>query len=183
MTVPRLDEHKTALLVVDIQKKLLPHIHEAPSLLRRAARLIDGFHNLHLPTMVTEQYPQGLGPTVPQLAKRLTGAVCRVEKLRFSACVDPVKDYLDAMGAKSVVVCGIEAHVCVMQTVLDLLDAGYTTALVLDAIGSRRPLDATAAEQRMIRAGALPTTVESVLFELTREAQGDRFKAIRAVIR
>jgi nicotinamidase-related amidase len=183
MPVPRLDEQKTALLVVDFQKKLLPHIHEAPSLLRRAARLVDGFHSMRLPMIVTEQYPQGLGPTVPQLAKRLEGAVCMVEKLRFSACVEPVMDHLDAMGAKSVVVCGIEAHVCVLQTVLDLLDAGYTTALVLDAIGSRRPLDATAAEQRMIRAGALPTTVESVLFELAKEARGDRFKAIRNIVR
>ncbi len=181
MSIPRLDEHKTALLVIDIQKKLLPHIHEAPSLLRRAARLVDGFHNLRLPILVTEQYPQGLGPTVPQLAKRLATAIT-VEKLRFSACVEPIVEQLEAHGIKSVVVCGIEAHVCVMHTVLDLLEGGYVTALVLDAIGSRRPLDATAAEQRMIRAGALPATVESVLFELAREARGERFKAIRAVI-
>lgn len=182
MPLSRLDEHHTALLVIDIQKKLLPHIHDAPSILRRAARLIDGFHNLHLPILVTEQYPQGLGPTVPQLAKRLATAACAVEKLRFSACVEPIVEYLRTHGIKSVVVCGIEAHVCVMQTVLDLLERGYTTALVLDAVGSRRQLDAAAAEQRMIRAGALPATVESVLFELAREAQGERFKAIRAVI-
>lgn len=181
MPLSRLDEHRTALLVVDVQKKLLPHIHEAPSLLRRTARLVDGFTNLRLPIIVTEQYPQGLGPTVPQLAKRLTG-VTTIEKLRFSACVEPVMDQLAARKIKSVVVCGIEAHVCVMQTVLDLLAADYVTALVLDAVGSRRPLDASAAEQRMIRAGALPMTVESVLFELAKEAKGERFKAIRSVI-
>lgn len=182
MAVQRLDPERTALLVVDVQKKLLPHIHEAPSLLRRATRLVDGFRGLHLPILVTEQYPQGLGPTVPQLAQRLEH-VQIIEKLRFSACVDPVLEQLQARGVRSVAVCGIEAHVCVMQTVMDLLDGGFTTAVALDAIGSRRPQDAAAAEQRMIRAGALPATVESVLFELTVEARGERFKAIRGLVR
>ena len=182
MPVPRLDPDRTALLVIDLQKKLLPAIDQAPALLRRAGRLIDGFRAMRLPVLLTEQYPKGLGPTASPILKHVGAPAVHVEKLRFSACVDAVMNGLAERGVRSVVVCGVEAHVCVQQTVLDLIDAGYVTAVALDAVGSRRASDRDAAVLRMTGAGALPATVESVLFELTRDAGSDRFKLIRPII-
>jgi nicotinamidase-related amidase len=182
MGSPRLDPQHTVLLVIDIQKKLLPHIHNAPEMLRRAGRLIDGFRALKLPIVATEQYSKGLGQTVPQILRRFDDLTRIHEKMRFSACVEPVMSELQRLDTKSVVVCGIEAHVCVMQTVLGLLDAGLVTAVTLDAVGSRRESDQEVGVQRMLGAGALPVSVESALFELTVDAEGERFRALRKVI-
>ena len=110
-------------------------------------------------------------------------AVCRHEKLKFSACIEPVREGLARHAARSVIVCGIEAHVCVLQTCLDLLEFGYVTGVASDAIGSRRAADQIAAERRMIQAGVIPTTVESAILELVHEAGSARFKAILPIIR
>ena len=138
MSAPRFQIENTALLVVDMQEKLVPMMHNSQSLVQQVGRLIDGASALKLPVLVTEQYRKGLGVTVPELAGRLHGAVCNQEKLKFSACIEPVRDHLAHSRAHAVMVCGIEAHVCVLQTCLDLLDNGFVAALVVDAIGSRR---------------------------------------------
>ncbi|MCC6681954.1 MAG: isochorismatase family protein [Phycisphaeraceae bacterium] len=173
---------QSALLVVDVQEKLWPHMHNAQALLDRTGVLINGFVMLNRPIIVTEQYRKGLGLTVPPLAAKLHGATV-FEKLRFSGCIEPVQQALADCGASCVVVCGIEAHVCVLQTCLDLADAGLTTAVALDAIGSRRAIDQTAAVDRMMQAGILPTTAESALLELLHEAGTERFRAILPLIR
>jgi nicotinamidase-related amidase len=183
MAIPRLHPSHTALLVVDVQEKLLPHMHNASAVARQCGRLIDGFNVLGLPILVTEQYRKGLGVTVPELAGKLGSAVCNHEKLRFSACIDPVREALQHRGVRSVVVCGIEAHVCVLQSCLDLADRGYVTALATDAVGSRRASDQAAAVQRLTQAGVLPTSAESCLLELVGEAGTAAFKAMLPVIR
>ena len=169
--------------MVDVQVKLLPAMHGADELVQQTGRLIDGANVLGLPVLVTEQYRKGLGPTVPVLAGRLEGAVCNHEKLKFSACIEPVREALVQRQVRSVLVCGIEAHVCVLQTCLDLMDVGYVVAVAVDAITSRRPGDRDAAVQRLIQAGVVPTTVESALLELVHEAGGDRFKAVIPLIK
>jgi nicotinamidase-related amidase len=183
MSVPRLNLEQTALLVVDVQEKLLPHMHNAEQVVRQAGRLVDGANALGLPLLVTEQYRKGLGSTVPELAGRMGPAVCNLEKLKFSACIEPIRKELVNRHIRSVVVCGIEAHVCVLQTCLDLLDAGFIAALALDAIGSRRASDQEPAVQRMVQAGVLPVTVESTLLELVHEAGSSRFKAVLPLIK
>lgn len=183
MPVPRFDIKHTALLVVDVQEKLLPHIHDAQAILPQIGRLIDGAHVLELPVLATEQYRKGLGPTVEPIASRLNRAIGIHEKLKFSACIEPVREALARRSVRSVIVCGIEAHVCVLQTCLDLIDYGYVPALALDAIGSRRPSDKDAAVIRLTQAGAVPTTVESMLLEMVHEAGGPLFKAMLPIIK
>lgn len=182
MAVARLDPQRSAVLLVDLQDKLLPVMHEKTTIERRAGRLIQGANVLRVPVLLTEQYPKGLGRTVSSIAKQLDGAVCTDEKTRFSACSESVMRLLEKFETKSIVVAGIEAHVCVLQTCLDLLDRGYTVALCVDAVSSRRPIDKKAAVDRLVQAGVLPTTVESVLFELLGDASSPRFRELRTII-
>ena len=183
MAPARFQIGQTALLVVDMQEKLLPAIHDEEALVEQVARLIDGANALKLPILVTEQYRKGLGATIPTLADRLGDALCNQEKLKFSACIEPVRAHLADSGVRNVVVCGIEAHVCVLQTCLDLLDNGLIAAVAVDAIGSRRRADLDAAVLRMVQAGVVSTTVESVLLELVHEAGGDLFRAVLPIVR
>jgi len=183
MPVPRLHYDHTALLVVDVQEKLLPHIQNAQQVEQQVGRLIDGFNAIERPILVTEQYRKGLGQTVPGLLSQLSSAVCNEEKLKFSACTAPIRERLTQLGIRNVVVCGIEAHVCVLQTCLDLIDVGLITAVATDAIGSRREPDQLSAVSRMVQAGVVPTTVESALLELVHEAGTTRFKAVLPVIK
>ncbi|MEO1236735.1 MAG: hydrolase [Planctomycetota bacterium] len=178
----RLDPERSVVLLIDLQDKLLPVMHEKTTVRRRTARLIEGAAVLDVPVLVTEQYPRGLGKTVKDIADLLQGAVSVSEKTRFSACAEPVTRLLEKFEARSVVVAGIETHVCVLQTCLDLLERGLTVALCEDATSSRRPVDKKAAVDRMIQAGVLPTTVESVLFELLGDADSPKFRALRGVI-
>ena len=150
MPVPRFHLQQTAVLVVDVQEKLLPHMHNAAVVEQQVGRLIDGANALKVPVLVTEQYRKGLGVTVPGVAAKLGSAVCSHEKLKFSACIEPVREELGKRGVRTVLVCGIEAHVCVLQTCLDLTDYGFVAAVAVDAIGSRKQADQDAAVQREI---------------------------------
>ena len=186
MPVPRFDIKHTAMLVVDMQEKLVPHMHNAEAVVAAAGKLIDTVNILGVPVLVTEQYRKGLGVTVAALAGRLKSALCNQEKLEFSACIEPIRSQLAESAIRSVIVCGLEAHVCVLQTCLDLADAGYITGVVVDAIASRRLSDQQAAVDRMRQEGVLVTTVESVILELVGgagDAGGDRFKRILPIIR
>lgn len=182
MAVPRLDPNHSAVLLVDLQEKLLPVMHEKTTVARRAGRLVQGANVLKVPVLLTEQYPKGLGRTVSAIAKQLDGAVCTDEKTRFSACSASIMRLLEKFDTKSVVLAGIESHVCVLQTCLDLLERGYMVALCEDAMSSRRPIDKKAAVDRMVQAGALPSTVESVLFELLGDASSPKFRELRTII-
>jgi nicotinamidase-related amidase len=171
----------TALLVVDVQEKLLPHIRHHRVLVWNIRRLIDAALIIGLPVAGTEQYPQGLGATVGELAGRL-GSV--PSKLTFSCVGCPqLFDELDRKGVNKLLVVGIEAHVCVQQTVLDLLAAGVDIFVAVDAVGSRNQVDFDTAVRRMESAGATITTTEAAMFEWCGEAGTPEFKDISKLVR
>lgn len=166
----------TALLVVDIQEKMLAAIGDGPRVAWNARRLADAARILGLLILVTEQYPKGLGPTVAELAKRLPSAV---EKLTFSAggC-EGLFDEIQQRGIHKILVCGVEAHVCVAQTVFDLLADGRDVYVAVDAVGSRFEIDRRTALGRMDSAGATLTTTEAAMFEWCEVAGTPEFKQI-----
>jgi len=178
---PRLNVADTALLVVDVQEKLLPKIHGAVEVEHNIAFLLDACKILGVPAAATEQYPKGLGGTVPELARRLGGPL--PEKLAFSCCAVPaVVDGFHAKKKTNILVVGIETHVCVMQTVLDLLAQNLRPFVAVDAVGSRYPIDHAAGLRRMEQAGAVPCTVEAAVFELTAQAGTPTFKEISRLV-
>jgi len=180
---PRLVAERSALLVVDVQERLVPVMRDPKRLIRRTARLVQGAHLLGVPLLVTEQYPRGLGDTVDEIARHFVNPHCIEEKTRFSACVEPVRTQLELIEAESVVVAGIEAHVCILGTCLDLLEAGYRVFPAWDAISSRRAEDKYAARERLTTSGALPTTVEAALMEWLADAGDGRFRAVQNLIK
>jgi nicotinamidase-related amidase len=171
----------TALLVVDVQQRLIPAIADHARLLWNVRRLLDGAKVLGVAAAGTEQYPQGLGPTVPELAERL-GTL--PSKLTFSCCGCPeVFAELKSRGIYKLLVVGIEAHVCVQQTVLDLLADGWRVYVAADAVGSRHEFDRQIAMRRMEASGAVLTTTEAALFEWCRQAGTPEFKQISQLVR
>jgi nicotinamidase-related amidase len=171
----------TALLVVDVQEKLIGSIDGGERVVWNVRRLIDGAKILGLPVAATEQYPKGLGPTVPELAERLGDVPA---KLLFScAGCTAIFAELRAREIHKVLVCGIESHVCVQQTVLDLLADSWRVFVAVDAIGSRHEIDRATAIGRMDSAGATLTTTEAALFEWCQAAGTPEFKAISRLVR
>ncbi len=170
----------TALLVVDVQERLIGAIAEGRRVAWNVRRLIDGAKTLGLPVAATEQYPKGLGPTLPELAERL-GEI--PSKLAFSCGGCPaIFDDWDKRGIAKILVAGIEAHVCVQQTVLDLLAAGWRLYVAADAVGSRFEIDCHIALRRMDSAGATLTTTEAALFEWCEAAGTPEFKRISQLV-
>jgi len=172
----------SVLLVVDYQDKLLPFIDSADSRIEAGRRMIETAKVLELPILLTEQYPAGIGRTCAVLREAL-GDIPPIEKVLFSAYVPEVIERMRDLAQPNVIVVGIEAHVCVQQTVLDLLRAGYTVFLCADAIGSRRPMDRDTAIERCRQAGAIVTTTESAIFELLGEAGTDQFKQVLKIVK
>ncbi len=171
----------TGLLVVDVQERLIKAIDGWQRVVWNVRRLIDAARVLGIPVVATEQYPQGLGRTLPELAERLLdGLVQNIpEKVTFSSCGCPgAFDALSDRGVRKILVCGIEAHVCVAQTVFDLMADGWRVYVAVDAVGSRFPLDCRTALSRMDSAGAALTTTEAALFELCEIAGTPQFKEI-----
>ena len=171
----------TALLVIDVQERLAPAIAGSRRIIWNIRRLIDGAKLLGLPVAATEQYPQGLGRSVPELAERL-GEV--PAKLSFSClgCAGIFQGLKDR-GVYKLLLTGIEAHVCVQQTALDLLAAGWRVYLAVDAVGSRADLDLQTAIRRMDSCGVTLTTTEAALFEWCAEAGTPQFKEISRLVR
>jgi len=170
----------TGVLVIDVQEKLIPKIREASALVRNIAFLLDGARLLGLPVQATEQYPKGLGPTVSGLVERLPA---RPDKVAFSCCAIPsVIDGFHRAARPKVVLAGIETHVCVLQTALDLLAHDFRVYLPVDAVGSRYELDHEFALGRMEQAGAILTTVETCIFEWTGGADHPRFKEVSRLV-
>ncbi len=179
----RILHEATVAVVVDIQEKLLPHIYDGESLLRNCLKLIEGLKILSVPLIFTQQYTKGLGPTVAPVVK-LIPEFEHIEKNSFSCCEEPAfKERLALTSRKNVILCGIESHVCVLQTCLDLIDTGYTPVVVEDCVSSRKPDDKAVAIERMRQEGARITTLESVLFELTRRAGTDTFRSISKLVK
>jgi nicotinamidase-related amidase len=171
----------TALLVVDVQEKLIPLITNHKRLVWNIRRLLDAAQILGVCCAATEQYPQGLGTTTPLLAQRLQGIP---SKLTFScrSCPEIFSGFRDH-GISKILVAGIEAHVCVQQTVLDLLAEGFRIYLAVDAIGSRSDVDYQIALRRLDSAGATLTTTEAAIFEWCDAAGSAEFKEISKLIR
>ena len=171
----------TALVVIDVQEKLISLIPGFGRIVWNIGRLIDGCKILNVPLLGTEQYPKGLGGTVRELADR-TGPLAA--KLNFSCCAcDEFWQKLAALDVPKVLLCGIEAHVCIQQTALDLLAAGYRVFLAVDAIGARFEIDCQVALRRMDSAGATLTTTEAALFELCEVAGTPEFKQLSALVK
>ncbi len=176
----QISARESALLVIDVQEKLMLKIPRAEAITRNIAFLIDAAKLLEVEVAATEQYPKGLGPTVAPLAKRLP---VRPDKLAFSSCAVPgLLEGFRAKGRSKIVLAGIEAHVCVLNTALDLLAAGFAVYLAVDALGSRYDIDRDTAFQRLAHAGAILTTTEMCAFEWLGGAQHPQFKAISALI-
>jgi nicotinamidase-related amidase len=165
------------LLLVDFQQRLVPAIHDSDTVVARAVRLAEAAQLLDVPVCATEQYPAGLGSTVAELAGYPQNVVA---KTRFSGVADPT---LLPPTAREVVVAGVEAHVCVLQTVADLLDTGHRVVVVADAVGSRDPANRDAALDRMRAHGAEIATSEMVLFEWLRDSAHPRFREVQKLLR
>jgi nicotinamidase-related amidase len=173
------------LVVVDMQARLVPVLADPKSLSARVQFLLRAAAQLSVPVVASEQYPKGLGHTVPEVADYLPeGAV--VEKMTFSAMREPAfRDALETRGAgrKQAIVCGAETHVCVLQTAAELAAAGYATTLVADAVGSRRESDRTAGLERLRDLGCQAATSEMVVFEWLERAGTDAFRRLAPLIK
>ncbi len=174
---------QTMLLVVDVQEKLHAVMAHRERVTANLRRLIQGFQILELPILVTEQYPKGLGPTVPEL-KELFEDWSPYEKITFSCCLVPkLCETIQESGATQIVLTGIETHVCILQTGLDLIQRGYQVHVPADAVSSRRELDWQMALERLRKAGAVITVTETALFELLVRAGTAEFKQISALVK
>jgi nicotinamidase-related amidase len=170
----------TAVLVIDVQEKLISKIFDHVALVRNIAFLLDAAKLLAVPAQATEQYPRGLGPTVPELAKYFPE---RPEKVAFSSCAVPsVIENLHRSARPKVVLAGIETHVCVLNTALDLLALDFRVYLAADALGARYRIDHDTALRRLEQAGAILTTTEGCVFEWTGGSKHPRFKEISVLV-
>jgi nicotinamidase-related amidase len=185
-SLQRLALPQAQLAVVDIQEKMLPHVAEHQAVLAQSLRMIRAAVEMQLPITVSEQYVRGLGLTLPSVL-----AACgdpprcqRIEKTTFSLTgQDALRERIVGLQRPQVLLLGIETHVCVQQTALDLLDLGLQPIVLADAVGSRRPADRAVALERMRAAGVLITTVESAIFELLERAGTELFKRILPIVR
>jgi nicotinamidase-related amidase len=171
---------ESAILVIDVQEKLMAKIPSADAMTRNIAFLLDAAKLLHVEVAATEQYPKGLGPTVAPLAERLP---VRPEKLAFSSCaVSSLAATFPSLGRTKIVLVGIETHVCVLNTALDLLAPNFQVYLAVDALASRYAIDHDIALKRLEQAGAILTTVETCVFEWLGGANHPQFKPISALV-
>lgn len=175
---------ESVLVVVDVQERLLPVIHDHARVVRNAGMLLKAAGALSVPVLVTEQYPRGLGPTVEAVRACLPADAPVIEKITFASTGEPLFNAtLAEFGRRQVVLCGTEAHVCVLQTALGLLEAGYGVHLVADAVSSRTPANHAAALDRLRAAGITIVTTEMVLFEWMERAGTPVFKVISALVK
>jgi nicotinamidase-related amidase len=179
MSARQLDPRRAALVVIDVQEGFRKAVPRFDQVARASAALVKGANAVGIPIVLTEQYPKGLGNTVPEIADQLPQSLAPIEKVCFSA---PEAEGFDLAGRDQALVCGIEAHVCVNQTTLDLLDEGVEVHVVRDAVGSRFDEDCEVGLTRAERAGAVITSVETALFELVGRAGTDEFKHVQKVV-
>ena len=178
-----IERHKSCLLVVDVQEKLVPAMADPASVIRNAGILMRAAARLGVPLVVSEQYPQGLGTTVPEL-RALAPESARIAKVSFSCAGDPALQQRVKEAQRSVIViAGLEAHVCVLQSALGFQQAGYETVVVADAISSRAPASREAALQRLRENGVEVATTEMVVFEWLGQAGTPEFKELSKLIK
>ena len=178
--VTRMSPADTALLVIDVQEKLVPLIPDAETLIRNIGFLIDGASVMEMPVLATEQYPKGLGTTVPVLKNRLSEIPA---KTAFSSCAAPrITEALERDARVKVVLAGMETHVCVLQTALDLLGRGRRVYVAADAVSSRYRVDHDYALRRMEQAGAILVTAETAVFEWVGSSGTPQFREISRLV-
>ncbi len=179
----RIDRDSTIGVVIDIQEKLLPHMFEKDEVVRNTNILIQGLKELGVAVIVTEQYKKGLGETVESIAG-FVKEFPHLEKISFSCCDDPkFTEKLETSTKRFVIIAGIESHVCVLQTAIDLKERGFHPVVVADCISSRTETNKELALIRMQQEGVLITSYESILFELARKAGTEEFKAISRLVK
>jgi len=181
----RIARENTQAMIVDVQERLTPHIYDHENIVKKTVTLIKGLQALNIPIMLNEQYKKGLGDTLPELRELLEEDNSKsFEKVTFSACDNNDSwHHLAQQNRSTVLLFGAEAHVCIMQTALDLLDNGMQPVIIGDAVGSRFPYDKKQAIRRIRRAGGVISTVESILFELCRSSEDPAFKTIINLIK
>lgn len=174
-----LDKSRSVLILIDFQERLVPNVHESQSMLARIDLLLFAAGLLHVPVLLTEQYPKGLGGTI-ELIRKAAPHVHPLEKMSFSCmAASGFKEWLASFRRDQILLAGIETHICLAQTALDLAAQGSNVYVVADATSSRRPLDAQIALHRLDRSGLTITTAEAVVFEWLRRAGTDEFRAIQ----
>ena len=176
----KLDPARATLVVIDVQEAFRNALPSFDEVAAASATLVRGAAAIGVPVVVTEQYPSGLGATVPELVQHLPGAATVIDKVRFSAAE---ADGFDLGERDQALVCGIEAHVCVNQTVLDLIDEDVEVHVVADAVGSRTQANRDLGLAKMERAGAVVTSVETALFELLGGSDSPAFKEVQALVK
>ncbi len=179
----KLDKKNTIAVIIDIQERLFPVMAEKEAMLQNTKKMIGGLAVHEVPVMVTQQYTKGLGETLPELSG-LIKDFSPIEKTVFSCYDEP--DFISALeekDRKNVVIAGIESHVCVLQTAIDLKDAGYNPIVVFDCVSSRKESDKALALERFRHEGIMVTGMESLLFELTRGAKEPGFKEISKIVK
>lgn len=180
----RIHKQDVQALMIDVQDKFAPHITDMDKITHKAGILIQGLQALGVPITVNEQYPKGLGHTIKPLADVLDDKAVIFEKSAFSSADDePTWRHLAMQNRHYVLLFGVETHVCIQQTALDLLDNGMQPVIISDATGSRDAYDRKIALRRMRRAGAVVTTTEAILFELLRSSKDEAFKTISNLVK
>lgn len=178
-----LKKEKTALLIIDLQERILPVIRNYETVLENTVKLIKGFKAMQLPVYFTEQYPNGLGPTSQKILEELSGFTA-YQKMSFSCFgAENIFDEFHKKKLSQIVICGVESHVCVQQTVLDLMANGYQINVAADAVSSRKEIDYNIALKRMRTLGAEITTAESILFELLEICGTPEFKEVSKIVK
>lgn len=169
-------------VVIDLQERILPAMSDPDQLLHRSVQLIKGLKILGVPILTTQQYTKGLGDTVLPVRQAL-GSFSPIEKMSFDCLAE--QNFCNALDVNrsDVIVCGIETHICVQQTILSLIERGFRVFLAADAVDSRNPFDKEIALRRIIQEGAKLATVESLLFELLKKAGGEKFKSISRLVK
>ena len=178
-----LSKEGATLIIIDIQEKLFPHIHKREEVSENVRRLIKFARIMGIPIVLTEQYPKGLGPTIREI-KELIPRVKPIEKVEFSCLLSSAfRERLSELHARSLVLTGIEAHICVAQTAIEALTEGYRVYVVSDAVSSRRREDKTVAIERMRQHGAVIVTGEMLMYEILRKAGTPEFKKVLELVK
>ncbi len=178
-----LDSKQAMLLIVDVQESFRKQLKDLDNLTRNITILAEAAKILKVPVVLTEQYPQGLGKTIAEIAACL-GEHKYFDKTAFSCCqANGFMDMMESLGRNQVIVCGIEAHVCVNQTVHELMQQDYVVHVVADAIASRSQRNKDIGWEKMIASGAVPSCVEIALFEMLGESNSEQFKAVQRLVK
>jgi nicotinamidase-related amidase len=178
-----LDKDSSLLLMIDVQEKFSGVIHNWEGTIKNIEKIVKAALILKVPILLTEQYPKGLGRTIPQIRKNLPHKR-PIEKMEFN-CFDSkiFSQELKRFGKKNIILCGIETHICVINTVLAAISMGFKVHLAVDAVSSRKESDKLIAIERAKQAGAFLTTAEMLIFQLTKTAQNKNFKKISEIVK